>query len=203
MNDKEICADAEALLSRRAILKIIAGAPLVATFGLASSPLLRYLKPTMKAGDFLQSADLPKAERSDRFFWNDFPEPWICLPFELPIRYRVFNPEEYEIRYTPGFIMRTAKNEIVAFSRVCPNQPFHILNFCRNTAELDCIAQSKTPVLYCPCDCSTFDLNDNGRVLVAPESAWRLTPARPLRRMHVSFDGKCYTIDGIEPVEIQ
>lgn len=198
MNDKERCTDAEALLHRRTILKFIAGAPLVATFGFVVSPLFRYLKPTMKPGNFFQAADLPKVEQLVRFQWADFPEIWTCIPFLLPKTYVVFNPEGHEIRKTPGFIVRTAKNEIVAYSRICTfrshqhrqQQP---VNFLMNTAELDCIAQSKNPVLYCPCHCclSTFDLNDNGRVLGGPAPL-------SLRRMDVVFDGEYYIVTGLE-----
>ncbi len=197
MTDRENCSVPEALLHRRVILKLIAGTPLVTTFGLLSSPLLRYLKPTMKAGDFFQTADLPKAERTIRFQRHDFPETWTCIPFMLPLRYAVFSPEGHEIRETPGFIIRTAKDEIVAFSRICPNcRHRQMLNFLKNTAELDCIAQSKTPVLYCPCACdlSTFDLSDNGRVLAGPAS-------RPLSRMSVTFDDG-YIVTDLEPYEV-
>jgi len=186
--------DAKALFHRRSILKSIVSVPLLATFGLLPSPLLRYLKPTMAAGGFFQSADLPKPEQSDRFQWADFPEIWTCYPIMLPLRYEVFNPEGYEKRNTPGFIMRSANNEIVAFSRICPHcHHRQMLNFLKHTSELACIQQSENPVLYCPCmcDCSTFDLCDNGRVLSGPAP-------RPLRRMEVSFDGKYYTITGLE-----
>jgi hypothetical protein len=194
VDNSEHCTDAKASLHRRTILKLIAGAPLVATFGLLASPLLRYLKPTMKVGNFFQTADLPKAEQSVRFQRADFPEFWTCIPFRLPMRYMVFNPEGHEIRETPGFILRTAKNEIVAYSRICPNcRHSQMLNFRMDAAELDCIPQSKTPVLYCPCACdlSTFDLSNNGRMLGRSVS-------RPLSRIDVAFDGEYYTLTGVE-----
>ncbi|MFA7335482.1 MAG: hypothetical protein WC028_01755 [Candidatus Obscuribacterales bacterium] len=199
MNIKEQCAEAGALLTRRTILKLIAGAPLVATFGFVASPLLRYLKPTMKPGNFFQTADLPKADQSVRFHRIDFPQSWTCLPFMLPITYTVFNPEEHETRKTPGFILATAKNEIVAYSRLC-TAPCHVdghhqlLNFLMNTTEIDCIAQSKSPVLYCPCSCclSTYDLNDHGRVIGGAAK-------RPLRRIDVAKEGDYYVVTG--PVE--
>ncbi len=192
MDDND-CPAAEPLLNRRTILKFVAGAPLVATFGFVASPLLRYLKPTMEAGSFFQSADLPKAEQSVQFRKNDFPDIWTCIPFLLPVRYLVFNPEEYETRKIPAFIISTAANKVVAFSRICTHcrhtQP---VNFLSNTAELPYIEQSKTPVLCCPCACdlSTFDPTD-GRVLSGPAH-------RPLRRIDVSFDGECYRIIGLE-----
>ncbi|MDZ4834622.1 MAG: Rieske 2Fe-2S domain-containing protein [Candidatus Melainabacteria bacterium] len=193
MNDKEHCTDAKAVLTRRTILKLIAGAPLVATFGLLASPFLRFLRPTLKPLDIVGQSDQPLAEPPiPTFIDKDFPAPWTCLPFTFYQKYLEYNPELAEVRTTPGFIMRTAKNEIVAFSRICTQcrhqQP---VNFLRDTHEHNCITQSKTPVLCCPCDCSTFDPNDNGRVLGGPAS-------RPLRRMTVAFDGEYYTITGLE-----
>ncbi len=197
MNDSEHCTDAEPSLSRRTILKFIASAPLVATLGFVASPFLRYFKPSMKAGNFFQTADLPKAVQPVRFHRTEFPEPWTCQPFSLPMRYVVFNTEGHETGKEPGFILRTAANEVIAFSRICPNYHHHPLNFLMNTAELPCIPQSKYPVLYCPCACcfSTFDLNDNGRVMQGPAS-------RPLRRMDVTFDGEYYTVIGLAQPEI-
>lgn len=197
MNDMEPSTDARALLPRRTILKFIASAPLVATFGFASSPLLRYFKPSMKAGGFCQTADLPQIAQPVRFHRTEFPAPWTCQPFSLPLRYTVFNTEGHENREEPGFILRTAGNEVIAFSRICPNYHHHPLNFLMNTAELPCIPQSKYPVLYCPCACCfcTFDLNDNGRVMQG-------NAARPLRRMEVTFDGEHYTVIGLAQPEI-
>lgn len=202
MNLKEQCAEAGALLSRRAILKVIAGAPLVATFGFTVSPLLRYLKPTMKPGNFFQSADLPKAEQTVRFERRDFQQSWTCIPFMLPIRYEVFNPEGHQIRKTPGFILATEKSEIIAYSRLCTN-PHHEhgerqpLNFLMNTAEIDCITQSINPVLYCPCTCclSTYDLKNNGRVIGGAAKT-------PLRRMNVLVEGDIYIVTGLDQAEI-
>jgi len=179
MSDMEHCQNTEALRSRRAVLKMIAGAPLVVTFGLAASPLMRYLKPTMEPLNFSQAADLAAADPPVLFSWLDFPDIGTCIPFILPMKYLVFNPEQYEIRKIPGFAIRIDNNELVAFSRLCPKQRDHILNYVRPTAagscgcadnscKGDCIGHAKTPILICPCDHSTFDVSNNGRVLCGP-----------------------------------
>ncbi len=202
IDDMDPKDDTGTLLSRRAVLKMMAGAPLVVTFGLAASPLVRYLKPSMKPGNFIQSADLPTADQSTRFHRTDFPEIWTCLPFMAPIKYLVFNPEEYEIRKIPSFIIRTGKNEMVAYSRRCPNQSDHILNFVIPTADGSCgcpdvsckglcIGYSKTPILSCPCDGSIFDLTNDGRVACGPAP-------RPPRQFTLDFDGEFYRINGWE-----
>lgn len=148
----------------------------------------------MEAGNFTQSADLPKPQQPVRFNRRDFPAPWTCIPFLLPMSFEVFNPEKHQIRMEPGFIVSTAKNEIVAYSRICTHcrhrQP---INFMPNTLGVSYLPQSNTPVLVCPCDCclSTFDLSDGCRVLQGPA-------CRPPLRMNVAFDGDNIIITGLE-----
>lgn len=197
MSDKKHSTEGEPSLPRRAILKLIAGLPLALTFGLLASPFLRILLPTRRPLDLLGESDQPLAEPPiPTFTARDFPEPWTCIPLMFIQRYIEYNAEGHEIRRKPGFIMRTEEDKIVAFSRICTycrhSQP---VNFVSDTSEFDYIAQSRTPVLCCPCDFSTFDPNDNGRVLGGPAY-------RPLRRMTVAFDGRCYKITGIEQGEI-
>lgn len=193
MHEKEHNTNIEAFLSRRRVLKLIAGVPLVVTFGLLLSPFLRFLRPTLKPLDILGQSDQPMAATPICTFIDiDFPRPWSCIPFMYSQKYVEYNPEGYEIRKIPGFIMRTAKNEIVAFSRICTYcRHSQCVNFVDDTSELDYLPQSKTPVLVCPCDFSTYDPSDNGRVLCGPAY-------RPLRRMTVRFDGECYTVTGLE-----
>lgn len=208
MNDLEHCNNTEALWSRRAVLKMIAGAPLVVTFGLVASPLMRFLKPTMKPGNFFQAADFPAAVQPVLLNERHLPDIWSCLPFMLPMKYPVFNAEQYEIREIPGFAIRTGKNQIVAFSRMCPKQSDHVLNYvyvsptangsCGCTMEHckgDCIRHAKTPILVCPCDGSTFDVSNNGRVLCGP-ARYRL------RQFIVNRNGDWISISRFEEVGI-
>lgn len=193
MNEKEHSTNTEAFMNRRRVLKLIAGVPLVVTFGLLLSPFLRFLRPTLKPLDLLGQSDQPMvATPICTFTARDFPTPWTCIPILYFQKYVEYNPEGYEIREIPGFIMRTAKNEIVAFSRICTHcRHNQCVNYVEDTHELYYRPQSNTPALVCPCDWSTFDPNDNGRVLRGPAY-------RPLRRMTVSFDGQCYKVTGLE-----
>lgn len=193
MNEKEHSNNPEAFLTRRRVLRLIAGVPLVVTFGLLLSPFLRFLRPTLKPLDLLGQSDQPMAATPiPTFIDRDFPRSWSCIPFMYSQKYIEYNPEGCEIRRIPGFIMRKAKDEVVAFSRICTycrhSQP---VNFVDDTSKYDYLPQSKTPVLVCPCDGSTFDPNDNGRVLRGPAYL-------PLRRMTVRFDGEYYTVTGLE-----
>jgi hypothetical protein len=220
-SDMEYSNDNEVRQSRRAVLKMLAGAPLLLTFGMVSSPLMHYLKPTMSPLDFFQPADFPAAARAILFNRNEFPEIWSCVPFMFSMKYPIFNPEQYEIRKIPGFAIRVGDKQIVAFSRTCPlhgvtfrtsesctqhDAPNHYLNYIRPKAHGscgcgdrncggDCIGRSKTPVLVCPRDGSVFDVCNNGIVLRGP--AW----GKP-RQFVVEHDGDTLRIARFEDARI-
>lgn len=159
-------------LARRQVLKVLAAVPLLLPLGLAISPVMRYLKPTMGPMAFFDPADQPCGNEVISFCKSDFPEIYTTLPFKFPIRIPTFSPEGKEVRDIPGFITRLPHNRYVAYSRNCPAGR-GILNYMPAdeynrwlrkyvhypTAEL------KNPVLYCCCDVCTFDLGNDGRVL--------------------------------------
>jgi Rieske Fe-S protein len=162
--------------SRRQFLKIMAAAPLILPFGLTASPLMRYLKPTMKPGGFFDPADLPGSADVIQFTRNDFPKPWTCLPFMYPLKIAEFNPEGEEIREIPVFIIRLEGNEFVAYSRICPKaHPYKcVLNYLPEPEYCHCGCFSKSkkcssdvpnPVLFCPCTGITFDIANGARVI--------------------------------------
>lgn len=162
--------------SRRQFLKIMAAAPLILPFGLTASPLMRYLKPTMKPGGFFDPADLPGCAEDVRFTFSDFPQQWTCLPVMYPLKIAEFNPEQQEIREIPAFIIRTNGDEIVAYSRICPIAHGYrcILNWlsdpdichcgCFSKSE-KCCSNVANPVLFCPCTGITFDLANGASVI--------------------------------------
>lgn len=160
--------------SRRQFLKVMAAAPLILPLGLTASPLMRYLKPTMSPLGFCDPADQPSCAEVVSFTLSDFPDPWTCLPFIFPLKLTEFNPEQQEIREIPAFIIRTQRNEFVAFSRICPIHPTHgcFLNWARDPSidglapKVDaCFSMIKTPVLWCSCTMITFDLANDLRVI--------------------------------------
>lgn len=160
--------------SRRQVLKVLAAAPLLLPLVLTASPVMRYLKPTMGPLGFFDSADLPDGNVEISFKRSDFPKPWVCLPFQFPMKISVFNPEHKEVREIPAFIFRLPNNKFVAYSRICPGRR-GILNLVSPDEynkwlkgpireELHPV-EVRNPVLYCCCDICTFDLAKDGRVL--------------------------------------
>lgn len=190
--------------SRRQFLKIMAAAPLILPFGLTASPLMRYLKPTMKPGSFFDPADQPGCEQVVYFSMDDFPKPWTCLPFMFSMQFTEFNPEQQEIREIPGFIIRTNGNMIVAYSRICPIRHGYrcILNWvpdpnrncgCAATKErCCCFVNASSPVLKCPCTNTAFDPAQDGRVIHG-------SAPRPPRRFDIERKQNIFAIVRMEP----
>lgn len=200
MTSKEYAEEAtecNPTLSRRTVLKFVAGAPLVFTFGLVASPLTRFFKPTMKPGAFFQAPDMP-AELSIEFNMSDFPTDGTCRPFEFRLKYLVFNPEQEEIRKIPGIAIRIAPNKFVAFSRKCPSGR-GILNYktemcCGCVESVDrcgCAMTKNKLVLVCSTCRSVFDVAEGGRILLGPAP-------RPPRHFKVSRLGESITINELE-----
>lgn len=188
--------------SRRQILKLMAAAPLILPFGLTASPLMRYLKPTMKPGGFFDPGDLPGCAEAMTFTLADLPQPWTCLPFMYPLSIAEFNPEQQEIHEIPAFIIRLQGNEIVAYSRICPIAHGYkcILNYLPDTeyCHCGCFAKSEkccnsvtTPVLFCPCTGTTFDLA-NGACAIG--RSW----LRPPRKIELSKQNERIVIGYLE-----
>ncbi|CAN5251733.1 hypothetical protein BH11CYA1_BH11CYA1_39220 [soil metagenome] len=193
----------EPWVSRRSVLKFIAGAPLVFTFGMVASPLARFFKPTMKPGAFFQVPDMPKAVRSLEFSMADFPADWSTKQFDFQIKHAVFNPEQEQIRTIPGIAVRTAPGKVVAFSRLCPLRGC-LLEYrsqsccgCVNsvTEVCNCAMKKEGGVLVCPRHLSVFDLSQDGRV-VAGTFAW------PPRRFNLFLKDEVITISGLDSVRI-
>lgn len=189
--------------SRRQFLKFMSAAPLIFPLGLTASPIMRFLKPTAGPLGLFDQPDQPEVAEPLAFTVEDFPVPWTCIPFMLPLKYIEFNPEQQVIRQIPGFIIRTSGNQFVAFSRICPIRHGYvcILNWipepdtscgCSPKAEQCCCTiKVNNPVLQCPCTRSVFDPADGGRVLRGPAH-------RPPRKIELEKRQDKITILGIE-----
>lgn len=190
--------------SRRQFLKVMAAAPLIIPFGLAASPLMRYLKPTMSPLGFFDAADQPGSSEDVYFKLNDLPTEWTCLPFMFHMKVTEFNPEQQEIREIPGFIVRLSKDKIVAYSRICPKVHGYrcILNWVQNpnrncgcapTAErCCCFVNVSNPVLMCSCTNTAFDLANEGRVIHG-------SAPRPPRKFDLERRGDKIAVVRLEP----
>jgi Rieske Fe-S protein len=177
---------------RRALLKTVAAIPLALTFGLVASPLLRFLRPTLKPLDLFGSSDQPLAESSVVFKDSDFPEAWTCLPFSFQQSYLEYNPEGKETRNIPGYIVKLPDGDVVAYSRICPHLGC-IFNFVKDPTE--CAKgynyQPNGPVFACPCHLSVYDIAQGGKVVSGPAP-------RPPRHFDVKKEGDKYSIVSLE-----
>src|SRR5262249_38621119 len=170
-------------ISRRFLLKTLAGVPLAATFGLAISPIVRFFRPTIGPLNLFQPSDQPRAAIESTFAQTDFPEPWTCIPFTFQQSYVEYNPEGHQVRKIPGFILKLPAGDIVAYSRICPHLGC-IFNFVKNPD--DCAKgynyRPSGPVFACPCHLSVFDIAQGGKVVSGPAP-------RPPRRFDLKTDG--------------
>ncbi len=179
--------------SRRFLLKTAAAVPLAFTFGLAISPMLRFLRPTIKPLDLLGPSDQPAPLKEVSFDESDFPEPWTCLPFTFAQTYKEYNPEGMEVRKVPGFAVKLPTGDIVAYSRICPHLGC-IFNFVKDHDEIAKgynYAFAERPMFCCPCHLSVYDILNGGKVVSGPAP-------RPPRKFDIKKEGTKIVIASLE-----
>ena len=181
--------------SRRVLLKTVAAVPLAFTFGLAFSPLFRFLLPTRNPLDLFGPSDQPAAVVPVTFDDKDFPTPWTCLPFTFQQSYKEYNPESQEVRKIPGFAVKLPSGDVVAYSRICPHLGC-IFNFVNDAEEASKgynyhPASWDGPVFACPCHLSVYDISQNGKVVSGPAP-------RPPRTFVVEKKGSTISILSLE-----
>jgi len=178
------------------MLKTAAAIPLAATFGLLVSPMLRFLRPTLKPLDVFGPSDQPQAEKPVQFKESEFPDEWTCLPFTFEQRYIEYNPEGKEVRKIPGFIVKIPGGDVVAYSRICPHLGC-VFNFVKDPEE--CAKgynyHPERPVFACPCHLSVYDIANGGKVVSGPAP-------RPPRSFSLKKEGDTYTVVSLEPGSI-
>lgn len=182
--------------TRRLALKTLASIPLAFTFGLAVSPLLRYLRPTIKPLDLTQASDQPAPLEPVSFTDADFSADWTCIPFMFNQSYKEYNPEGLEVRKVPGFAVKLPKEyggDVVAYSRICPHLGC-IFNYVPDPAEVARgynYSGATRPMFCCPCHLSVYDIANGGKVVSGPAP-------RPPRSFEIKREGDKVTISKLE-----
>lgn len=179
----------------------MAGAPLILTFGFSCDAVIRFLKPTMKPLGVFDPADEPLQTMGAVFSTEDFPEPWTCLPFMYSMKIKVYSPEQEETRNIPGFMIRLADEQFVAYNRECPRGKGCMLNFVKESIrdcgcgtsfkKCCCNIEVNNPVLVCCCHMDTYDLAKDGECIRGP------SPKRP-KQFELVFQGERITIGRLE-----
>ena len=184
--------------SRRVLLKSVAAIPLAFTFGLAFSPLFRFLLPTRRPLDLLGPSDQPEALKSVTFTEADLAQPWTCLEFMFEQAYKEYNPESREVRKIPGFILKLPNGDVMAVSRICP----HLGCIFKYVPDPEDVSKGYNflpphdkdhwhPYFACPCHFSVYDPMQNGKVVSGPAP-------RPPRQFTVQKEGGVYKIVSLE-----
>lgn len=150
---------------------------------------------------FFDKPDFPRAGEEIAFELSDFSMEYMCIPFMFPLKYTQFGPAQCEIREIPAFMIQLEKGHIVAYSRICPflgcvlnwleNPSKHSCGCGYSADQCSCFSGQTTPVLLCPCDLSTFDLVNDGRVIRGPAG-------RAPRKFDLRRDGQKVLVAGLE-----
>lgn len=171
---KEMDPDSpDSYLTRRALLKMAAGAPLVLTFAMLASPLTRLFRPSMRPGEFFQPAEFPQLSYGDGLTLSDFARDGDYKLLDLECSAPVFGAEKTQKRIMPAVVVRLSQHNVVAFSRICPRKGC-LLQYktefccgCANSkkASCGCAAHKNMPVLVCVNDERIYNLSDGGHDL--------------------------------------
>ena len=155
--------------TRRNLIKTLLAIPIIGTLVAIISPLMRFLKPTIKPLNYLQGPDLPKSLEPVAFNLSDFPNAFDCKAFNFTQVNKEYTAIGTQIRDIPGFVVKLPNGDFAVYSRICPHLGC-VFNFVLNP---DDVAKGYNfrpdgPVFACPCHLSVFDIQKDGQVVSGP-----------------------------------
>lgn len=180
------------MITRRDLLKFFLALPVLGTLFAALSPLLRFLKPSIKPFNFMQPPDLPKSLEPVVFDLSLFPNDFDFQAFNFTQVNKEFTALGQQIRQIPGFAVKLPNNDFAIYSRICPHLGC-VFNFVKNP---DDVAKGYNfrpngPVFACPCHLSVFDILQEGKVVSGPAP-------RPPRKFYFKVENNKLVITDLE-----
>jgi Rieske Fe-S protein len=181
-------------LTRRRLLEVLTGLPVIGGILAVLSPLLRYLKPNDKPYEVpLTRADTPSGGAQVVGKITSLAKPWDYFYFTYVQKFVQYDQAGYEAENIPGVAIRlpmkvrftnaqgfggySGETDIVLFSRICPHLGC-IFNFIPDwhnvTSGYGGFVPRKGeqhPLMACPCHFSIYDPeypNDPGNVISGP-----------------------------------
>ena len=179
-------------ITRRNLLKAIVAIPVLGTLIAAISPLMRFLKPTVKPFNYMQGPDLPISLKPVEFNLSEFPNPFDHKAFNFSQANKEFTALGKQINEIPGFVVKLPSGEFAIYSRICPHLGC-VFNYVQNP---DDVAKGynfrpQGPVFACPCHLSVFDIQQEGKVVSGPAP-------RPPRKFVYKIENNKLVISDLE-----
>lgn len=178
--------------TRRNLLKGILAIPVLGTLAAAVSPLMRFLKPTIKPLNYIQGPDLPKSLKPVMFDLSLFQKPFDAQAFTFTQVNKEYTALGTQMRDIPGYAVKLPNGDFAVYSRICPHLGC-VFNFVPNP---DDVAKGYNfrpdgPVFACPCHLSVFDIQHDGAVVSGPAP-------RPPRKFVYKIEGDKLVISDLE-----
>lgn len=179
-------------ITRRNLLKAILAIPVIGTLVAAVSPLLRFLKPSIKPFNYMQEPDLPTSLKPVEFDLSEFPGPFDHQAFYFTQVNKEFTALGKQINKIPGFAVKLPSGDFAVYSRICPHLGC-VFNYVRDPDE---VAKGYNfrpdgPVFACPCHLSVFDIQQEGKVVSGPAP-------RPPRKFYYKVENNKLVISDLE-----
>lgn len=179
-------------VTRRKLLKIIIGVPLVGTLLAALSPFMRFLKPTIEPLNYMQGPDLPESLQNVVFDLSLFKDPFDYQAFNFTQINKEYTALGSQTRDIPGYAVKLPDGTFGVYSRICPHLGC-VFNYVPNP---DDVAKGYNyrpdgPVFACPCHLSVFDIQQGGKVVSGPAP-------RPPRKFTYKIENNQLVITDLE-----
>ena len=179
-------------ITRRNLLKAIVAIPVLGTLIAAISPMMRFLKPSIKPLNLMQGPDLPTSLDPVEFNLSDFPNAFDYKAFYFTQVNKEFTALEKQINQVPGFVVKLPNGDFACYSRICPHLGC-VFNYVKEPEEVAKGYNFKPdgPVFACPCHLSVFDIQQKGKVVSGPAP-------RPPRKFDFKIENNKLIISDLE-----
>ena len=196
------------LISRREFLQMLIGIPVIGAVVVVLSPLLRYLRPTVKPFQYFPQPELAASKPLPVAKLSELSEPWSSKEFLFNLQTVEYTPRGKQVSKIPGIVVRLPDDvaeksnngqKYVCFQRICT----HLGCVFRFETNPDEVAKGfnyrpDDAVFACPCHLSVFALTKRdeawgtvGKVVSGPAQ-------RPPRKLEFEIKNDEIVVTGAE-----
>ncbi len=155
--------------TKRKLLKGILAVPILGALVAVVSPLMRFLKPTIKPLNYLQGPDLPKSATPVEIDLSLFPKAFDAQSFTFTQVNKEYTAIGSQTKDIPGYAVKLPTGEFAVYSRICPHLGC-VFNYVPSPDDVAKGYNYRTEgqVFACPCHLSVFDIQQEGKVVSGP-----------------------------------